>query len=63
MYIRSCFLLLNVDDVLIVPQDVDMIHKLKVDLSKSFDMKDFGHGEHILGIQMTHNRECGKLWL
>ena len=35
-------LLLYVDDMLIVGQYVNMIHKLKVELFKTFDMKDFG---------------------
>ena len=39
-----------------------MIHKLKLDLSKSFDMKELGHAKHILGMKITCNRECGKLW-
>ena len=56
-------LLLYFDDMLIVGQDVDNIHKLKEDLSKSFDMKDLGHAKHILGMKITRNRECGKLWL
>ena len=47
--------------MLIVGQDIDMIHKLKVDLSMSFHMKDLG--KHILGMKITRNRECGKLWL
>ena len=40
-----------------------MIHKLKVELSKSFDMKDLGHAKHILGMKITRNRECEKMWL
>ena len=56
-------LLLYVDDMLILGQDVSNIHKLKVDLYKSFDMKDQGHAKHILSMKITCNRECGKLWL
>ena len=39
--------LLYVDDMLIVGEDVNMIHKFKVEQSKSFDMKDLGHAKHI----------------
>ena len=35
-------LLLYVDDMLIVGQNADMIEKLKIELSKTFDMKDSG---------------------
>ena len=42
-------LLLYVDDMLIVGQDKELIAKLKKDLSKSFDMKDLGPAQQILG--------------
>mgnify|MGYP006889224808 FL=1 len=41
--------------MLIVGEDVNMIHKFKVEQSKSFDMKDLGHAKHILGMKITHN--------
>ena len=56
-------LLLYVDDMLIVGQDLNMINKLKVELSKTFDMKDLGAAKHILGMQITRDRESKKLWL
>ena len=56
-------LLLYVDDMLIVGQDVEMIRKLKVDLSRSFDMKDLGPAKQILGMAITRDRKAGKLWL
>ena len=37
---KFIILLLYVDDMLIVGQDADMIQKLKMELSKMFDMKD-----------------------
>lgn len=37
--------------------------RLKEDLSKSFDMKDLGPAKEILGMQITHDREAGKLRL
>ena len=50
-------LLLDVDDMLIIGQDVDNVHKLKV------DTKDLGHAKHVLGMKITRNGECGKWWL
>ncbi|KAK3036241.1 hypothetical protein RJ639_030783 [Escallonia herrerae] len=41
-------LLLYVDDMLITGQDVNLICRLKEELSKSFDMKDLGPAQHIL---------------
>ncbi|KAL9273860.1 Retrovirus-related Pol polyprotein from transposon TNT 1-94-like protein, partial [Drosera capensis] len=45
-------LLLYVDDMLIVGQDATMITKLKMDLTKFFDMKDLGPAQQILGIKI-----------
>lgn len=56
-------LLLYVDDMLIVGQDANMIHKLKEDLSKSFDMKDLGPAKHILGMEIVRDRKAKRLWL
>ena len=55
--------LLRANDMLIDGQNIDMIHKFKVDLCKSFDMKDLVHAKHILGMQIIHNWECEKFWL
>ena len=44
---KSTICLLYVDDMLIVGQDVNMIHRLKVELSKTFEMKDLGPVNHI----------------
>ena len=56
----TCFpiLLLYVYDMLNVGEDVfNTIHKLKVELSKTFDMKDLGLDKHILGTQIGFERE------
>ena len=37
-----------------------MINKLKVDLSKTFDMKDLEDAKHILDMQITRDRESKK---
>ena len=46
-----------------VGQDINMINKLKVELSKTFDMKGLEHAKHMLGMQTTRDRESKKLWL
>uniref|UniRef100_A0A3Q7H8J3 Reverse transcriptase Ty1/copia-type domain-containing protein n=1 Tax=Solanum lycopersicum TaxID=4081 RepID=A0A3Q7H8J3_SOLLC len=56
-------LLLYVDDMLIVGQDKELIAKLKKDLSKSFDMKDLGPAQQILGMRIVRERTKRKLWL
>ena len=45
-------LLLYVDDMLIACQDMSRIQKLKMQLSKEFDMKDLGVAQKILGMQI-----------
>ena len=41
-YDKFIILLLYVDHMLIVGQDADLIQKLKMELSKTFNMKDLG---------------------
>uniref|UniRef100_A0A3Q7IIS4 Reverse transcriptase Ty1/copia-type domain-containing protein n=1 Tax=Solanum lycopersicum TaxID=4081 RepID=A0A3Q7IIS4_SOLLC len=44
-------------------QDKELIAKLKKDLSKSFDMKDLGPAQQILGMNIVRERIKRKLWL
>ena len=60
---KFIILLLYVDDMLIMGQDADMIHKLKRELSKTFDMKDLGNTNRILGMEILRDRKAYKLWL
>ena len=46
-------LLLYVDEMLILGQDKELIAKLKKDSSKSFDMKDLGPAQQILGMKIV----------
>ena len=62
-YDKFIILLLYVDDTLIVGQDADMIEKLKIELSKTFDMKDLGSAKRILGMEILRDRKACKLWL
>ncbi|CAH9113366.1 unnamed protein product [Cuscuta europaea] len=54
-------LLLYVDDMLIVGKNAERITHLKMQLSKSFAMKDLGPAKQILGIRITRDRALKKL--
>ena len=56
-------LLLYVDDMLVVGQDSSKIKELKLELSKSFAMKDLGPTKQILGMKIVRDREKGQIWL
>ena len=56
-------LLIYVDDMLIVGQNVSKIRQLKQELSKFFEMKDFGPAKKMLGISISRDRKERKLWL
>ena len=60
---KFIILLLYVDDILIVGQNADMIQKLKMELSKTFDMKDLSSAKCILGMEILRDRKADKLWL
>nr|CAN77425.1 hypothetical protein VITISV_041980 [Vitis vinifera] len=57
------FLLLYVDDMLIVVKSMVEVNKLKSLLSKEFDMKDLGATKKILGMEIHGDRALGRLWL
>ena len=50
------FLILYVDDILIIGNDVGTLLPVKVWLLKQFDMKDLGEASHILGIKLLQDR-------
>ena len=41
------------DDILIIGRDTSKIDKLKIEMSKSFEMKNLGSASHILGIKIS----------
>jgi hypothetical protein len=57
------FLLLYVDDMLIAAKSIVEVNKLKVLLSKEFDMKDLSTAKKILGMEIRRDRGAKKLWL
>ncbi|KAJ9562043.1 hypothetical protein OSB04_007203 [Centaurea solstitialis] len=50
------FLVLYVDDILLIGNDVPTLQNVKIWLSKCFQMKDLGEGAYILGIKIYRNR-------
>ncbi|KAJ9538397.1 hypothetical protein OSB04_031130 [Centaurea solstitialis] len=50
------FLVLYVDDILLIRNDVPTLQNVKAWLSKCFQMKDLGEAAYILGIKIYRNR-------
>ena len=50
------FLVLYVDDILLIGNNVGMLSSVKVRLSKNFSMKDLGEATYILGICIYRER-------
>jgi hypothetical protein len=50
------FLVLYVDDILLIENDIPMLEATKSSLGKSFSMKDFGEAAYILGIKIYRDR-------
>jgi hypothetical protein len=50
------FLVLYVDDILLIRNDIPMMEVVKSSLRKSFLMKDLGEAVHILGIKIYRDR-------
>ena len=50
------FLILYVDDILLIGNDVTLLESVKSYLNKSFSMKDFGEAAYILGIKIYRDR-------
>ena len=46
------FLILYVDDILLMGNDVEFLESIKAYLKKSFSMKDLGEAAYILGIKI-----------
>ena len=57
------FLVLYVDDILLIRNDVGALSAVKVWLSHNFDMKDLGEASYILGIKLIRDRKNRMLGL
>ena len=51
------FLILYVDDILLIGNDVGVLSSVKEWLSKQFQMKDLGEASYVLGIQIIRDRK------
>ena len=69
VYVRSLddgsfiFLLLYIDDMLIAAKSIVEVNKVKVLLSREFDMKDLGAAKKILRMEICRDRDAKRLWL
>ncbi|KAE8725588.1 hypothetical protein F3Y22_tig00008386pilonHSYRG00069 [Hibiscus syriacus] len=57
------YLLLYFDDMLIASKSQKEIDKLKAQLNQEFEMKDLGEAKKILGMEISRDRQRGKLCL
>ena len=60
---KVVFLILYVDDILLIGNDVGKLSEVKLWLAKQFDMKDLGEAAFVLGIQIFRDREKRQLAL
>jgi hypothetical protein len=57
------YVVLYVNDMLLVGNNMDVIKEVKSQLSSKFDMKDLGVANFILGMKITRDHANMKLWL
>ena len=57
------FIVLYVDDILLIGNDVGVMWSAKIWLSSQFDMKDLGEANYILGIKLWRDRKNRMLGL
>ena len=50
------FMILYVDDILLIRNDIEFLDNIKGYLNKSFSMKDLGEAAYILGIKIYRDR-------
>jgi hypothetical protein len=55
------YLVLCVDDMLLIENNKEIIQDVKTQLSSKFDMKDLGVANFILGMEIKRDRENRKL--
>ena len=51
------FLILYVDDILLIGNDFEMLSKVKIQLATQFQMKDLGEMKYVLGIKIIRDRK------
>ena len=60
---KICFLILYVDDILLVANNKGLLHEVTQYLSKNFNMKDMGKASYVIGIKIHRDRHKGVLGL
>ena len=60
---KVVFLVLYVDDILLIGNDIEVLSSVKGWLQKQFDMKDLGEANYILGIKLLRDRKNKELAL
>ena len=60
---KYIFLVLYVDDILLVTNDTNLLVETKQLLFSRFDMKDLGESSYVLGIQILCHRPSDILRL
>ena len=55
---KYIFLVLYVDDILLIANDDDLLVETKQLLFNHFDMKDLGKTSYVLGIQILRDKPC-----
>ena len=60
---KYIFLILYVVDILLVINDIGILHKIKRFLTKNFEMKDFSDASFVLDIQIhrDHSRDIFEI--
>ena len=51
------FLILYLDDILLIGNDIEFLNSIKGYLNKNFSMKDLGEAAYILGIKISHYKK------
>jgi Reverse transcriptase (RNA-dependent DNA polymerase) len=57
------FLILYVNDLLLVINDMNMLHEIKKILYRFFEMKDLGEVSYVLGLKIHRDHSKGILSL
>ncbi len=52
-----CYLIIHVDDLLVVSNDLTLISRLQNHLAKRFELRDLGGAKHFLGIDINKDEE------
>jgi hypothetical protein len=57
------YLVLYMDDMLLIGNNKEIIQDVKTQFSSKFDMKDLGASNFILGMEIKRDRKKRKIWL